>query len=191
MLLYKKIEFDEEVIELIKNLTIFCTKDFNESLIYTIPANPTQAEWDKINEVFRIRGLSDVAHLLCVKRKVPNWYNYRFSHVDINPITQTLNNATFIIPVYGYENTEQYWFKGDYTLEKSTMNICAPAYKINWSSEPEMLDKFTVTDGIWLTNGSLPHNVYCIGDGYRLICSLRLTNNETMEEILEKFGYPQ
>lgn len=189
MVLYKKIDFPQDVVELIKNLTIDATVNFNEHFLYTSELRTTTEEWDKINEVFRVRGLSDAAHLLAVKRKVPNTYNYQFSHVDINPISQTLNNATFVIPVYGYENTEHYWFEGGYTLEVSPGTHCAPAFKINWVSEPEILDKFAVTDGVWITNASIPHNVYCIGDGYRLVCSIRLTNNETMEEILEKFGY--
>lgn len=189
MLLYKKIDFPQHVLDLIKRLATEQTKNYTEKKLYVMNAWPSTEEWDIINEPFRSRGLSDVAHLLCVKRTVPTAYDYKSAHVDFHPNTHNETHSTFVVPVYGYENTEHYWFKGDYEIKFDTGLV--PAFIIKWNEEPEILDKFTVTDGIWLTNGSIPHNANATGNGYRLICSLRLTNNETMEEILEKFGYTE
>jgi hypothetical protein len=187
MLLYKKIEFDQEILEIIKNKAIEHTKNMNSLKIYVGNLPLSSEEWNKINSIFRERGLSDAAHILYIKKTIPKEVTPLYNHVDMHPISKEITNAAFVIPIYGYEDTEHYWWTGDYKLEYT--DAVAPTFVLKWQGEPILLDKFKVTEGVWLTNSSIPHNAHANGDNYRLVCTLRLTNNESMEEIFKKFNY--
>ena len=113
-------------------------------------------------------------------------------HVDYSQRTKEMTYSSIVFPVSGCKDTYQYWVEGNYTLvdadeidpngKRTTRQIC------NWH-EPGIVvkEKAYIVDTPTVVRTSIPHSVVSRDDGsYRTILSVRLKNNETFEEIVEK-----
>lgn len=185
-MLYYKINFDQHILNLLKKIALETTDHLVEKKLYAIDAKPTVEELDEINNIFTTRGLSKIISLLCFKRKVPTLINYDFTHVDYHSLTDSICNTTIVVPIYGYEGSVHYWLDGSYSLE--FINPFVKFYSVKWKNQPILLDKIEITEGVWLTNASKPHSVVTASTGYRLVCTIRLQHNETVEQIAKAFG---
>jgi len=102
------------------------------------------------------------------------------------------HHVAIVFPVSGCKDTYQYWMQGNYTLvlqEKSdpgggTLRYGQPSW-----NEPGIVadEKAYIEHEPMLVRSDIPHSVVSRADGsYRTVLSVRLTNNEKFDDIVEK-----
>jgi hypothetical protein len=137
----------------------------------------------KLCVAFKRRGYFGERHVLNTSSSV---------HVDWNSKENTITHSSIIFPVSGCKDTYQYWVDGKYTLldtEEQDPNGVVTKWKIcNWKEPGIVVDEKAYIESVpTLVRTDIPHCVVSRTDGsYRTVLSIRLKNNETFEEIVQK-----
>jgi hypothetical protein len=170
----------------LKQFTLEFMNQFEGDNIY-VKNIPLSKELEQLfYEEMRSYGLDSTAQFLAFKRRNCLVEAPETMHVDWYTAQNKPMNASLILPLDGCENTYQYWYKGEYKLELVQGTHFFGNYaKLIWLSEPEFLGKVEIFDTPMLTRVNLPHSALSRNDGsYRTVLTIRLTGNDTMEQIL-------
>jgi len=130
-------------------------------------------------------GLSGSVGTVAFKRNTaPEFDQVKYTHVDYNERTNTITNASIIVPVSGCQNAKMFWVDGDYELTKSHDHAGNSRMDVAWTTPGQVVYEEEITQPT-LVRVDTPHGAYSRQDGtYRLILSVRLEQNETFDSIV-------
>lgn len=130
-------------------------------------------------------GLSRSVGTVAFKRNTaPEFDPVKYTHVDYDDRTDTVTNASIIVPVSGCEHTRMFWVDGDYTLTKSHDRSGNSRMDVTWHAPGQVVYEEEITEPT-LVRVDTPHGAYSRQDGtYRLILSVRLEQNETFDSVV-------
>ncbi len=111
-------------------------------------------------------------------------------HVDCSSAEELeLIRCAINFPIENCDTSNMLWYQGDYTCDTAEYmgkdNIKRKYVTLNWSSEPEELDR-TVIDVPTLVKVNIPHRVETIQQ-HRKLLTFRFKGNPDYEEVLELF----
>jgi hypothetical protein len=164
--------------------------EHNESPIYMIRVGiPDNVKQILDNDLARL-GLSSSTGHVAFKRDTELEYNkLKYTHVDYDEQSDVVTNVSIIIPVKNCENTAMYWAAGDYQLAKSYDKFGNSKMDVVWNSPGTVVHEEQITVPT-LVRVNIPHGAYSRQDGsYRMILSVRLKNNETFDQVVEKIQH--
>jgi hypothetical protein len=168
----------------------YCTGQRIYGIAVTLPVDLLNMFNEEMKKYDLPEASINKAGIIIIKRKDFHLININKAHVDmaadgINPV-----NASIVIPVLGYKDTDMYWLKGTprYTVDnQSTPNTGTPIKHPIWDNPDQVEIIRTEIDGPTLCRIGGPHDATSHVDGsYRVSISLRLKNNPTFEELYEK-----
>ena len=139
---------------------------------------------DSINNTLTKHNLPVMHNILAFARRTQKG-NYQALHIDEND-TQIFNSS-IIFPVTGCDNAYMYWANGNYSRELTTHPSNNTKYSLlKWHSDITVLDEVEITSPT-VVRVDIPHDAYTNNIWPRVIFSIRLVENLTVEEIVERF----
>lgn len=172
--------------DLIRRLTIEQTHDLStkSSLNKHIKLPPIDQIFIDIE--LKKLGLPKCKSLLAFKRAwpkyEPNPYNL---HVDWFG-NDEINHVSIVFPVENCQGTAQFWYDGDYTLDKKIIgtDVTTTYYHVNVKDSLNLIGSVEISTTPMLVRTDLPHCAYA-GNDYRLVCTMRLTENIDLDTAIE------
>lgn len=139
---------------------------------------------DSINNTLLKHNLPQMHNILAfVRRNEKN--SFRTLHIDEND--SQIFNSSIIFPVEGCDNSYMYWATGDYTTELTSHPTNNTKYSLlKWNSDIQILDECEITSPT-VVRVDIPHDAYTNNEWARVIFSIRLVENLTVEEIVKRF----
>lgn len=131
-------------------------------------------------------GLSASIGTVAFKRNTSAEFDKgQYTHVDYSEQADAVTNASIIIPVSECSGTGMYWASGDYTLTKGRDHMGNARMNVRWNKPAVIVYEEEIISPT-LVKVNIPHGAYSRQDGtYRLILSVRLSNNETFDDIVK------
>jgi len=143
------------------------------------------ADMQLINSYLESKGVSKLKNVLAFKRKM-EYIDYTDCHVDTN--SREYIRCSVVIPVSGCKHTKQYWYSGDYSVEKRTTPSGSDYYAITWNKMPDFAGEVEIYNNPTLVRTDVPHSAYSFNNEYRITCTIRFINNESFEYLSEKLS---
>ena len=176
--------------DLISRLTIEHTKHFPETFsnFANIKHFISESDRDVINTELRESGLPNYRELLAYKRVQPKSVCLDSLHVDpFVPIAGEINKITIIFPVENCRGTAQMWYGGNYSLFEKRYGPRKDyiTFGVNGHGELNYLGEVEICDQPMIVRTDVPHTVYST-DKYRLVCTLRFSENIDMNYIVSR-----
>jgi len=172
------------------------TQSWGGTSIYINNIDISKRLRDLLEDELRSYNLPGVVNFLVFKRKKFFELNPRLTHIDSmyvklirsGYISETIHSS-IVLPIEGFQNTKMYWADGEYRCETAFLPSGSPYEKIIWGDNCKVVAEHEIIEPT-LTRVDVPHSATSNSDGsYRTILSIRLQNNPTFEEILNKRYY--
>jgi hypothetical protein len=139
-----------------------------------------------LEDELRSYNLPGVVNFLAFKRSRFFKVDPQLTHIDYS--TEPIH-ASIVLPIEGFENTKMYWADGKYRCETATLPHGGLYQKIIWEDSCKVVAEHEIIEPT-LCRVDIPHNATSNIDGsYRTMMTIRLQNNPTFEEILNKRYY--
>lgn len=144
----------------------------------------TQLAVDSINNTLTKHNLPEMHNILAFAR-LNNKGSYGTLHIDENDTT--VFKSSIIFPVEGCENSFMYWAIGSYNSNMTTHPSNGTKYSLlTWNSDVVILDELEITTPT-VVRVDIPHDAYTNNEWPRVVFSIRLRENLSIEEIMERF----
>jgi hypothetical protein len=132
-------------------------------------------------------GLPKVRNLLAHKRKSPQFKPSSVNlHID-SFSGDEINKISIVFPIDNCENTAQFWYDGDYIIQKTTTGPDKIPYLQVISKNIKLLDQVEICNTPMIVRTDLPHSAYSMSD-YRLTCTLRFVENIDIETAISRIN---
>lgn len=129
---------------------------------------------------------SSIGHLAFKRDTEPGYNKLKFTHIDYDEQSDTVTNIAIIIPIKNCKDTTMYWAGGDYALIKNHDVYGNSRMEVAWNKPGQILHEEEITVPS-VVRVDIPHGACSRQDGsYRIIVSVRLKNNETFDQVIEK-----
>jgi hypothetical protein len=166
--------------------TLDQTQSLCANSIYITKINIPVRLRNLLEDELRSYNLPGVVNFLVFKRSKFFKLDPRLTHIDYS--TEPIH-ASIVLPIEGFKNTKMYWADGEYRCETATLPHGSPYQKIIWGESCDVVAETEIMEPT-LCRVDIPHSATSNADGsYRTILSIRLQNNPTFEEILNKRYY--
>jgi len=137
-----------------------------------------------INKTLTEHNLPTMHNILAFARTTVKGHNSTL-HIDENDTT--IFKSSIIFPVEGCENSFMYWAIGSYNSNLTTHPTNGTKYSLlTWNSDVVILDELEITTPT-VVRVDIPHDAYTNNEWPRIIFSIRLRENLSIEEIMERF----
>lgn len=168
--------------DLIRRLTIEQTNDLSPKLSHSQRIKLSASDKIFIDTELKKIGLPKCKSLLAFKRAWPKFKpSPQHLHVDWFKDDE-INHVSIVFPVENCQGTAQFWYGGDYKLDKKTIgtdNITA-YYSVDVQNSLNLIGSVEISTIPMLVRTDLPHCAYA-GNNYRTVCTLRFTENIDIE----------
>ena len=181
MLMFKPVKL--KCFELVKEEVTRLMARYDTESKYVIRLKLSDETMDAVNEELTAKGFSKVEPPLAFKKQNLFIQDYRYCHVDYGA------TASLIMPIYGCENTTQYWYSGDYELTEINIPGNVPLYSVHWNKPGEFLTEVEIKDQPFLCRVDVPHSIKTITSParYRLTCTFRFLDQIPYDQACELF----
>lgn len=144
----------------------------------------TQSAVDSINNTLTKHNLPEMHNILAFAR-FNRKGSYGTLHIDENDAT--VFKSSIIFPLEGCENAFMYWAIGSYKSNMTTHPLNGTKYSLlTWNSDVVVLDELEITTPT-VVRVDIPHDAYTNNEWLRIVFSIRLRENLSIEEIMERF----
>lgn len=144
----------------------------------------TQSAVDSINSTLTNHNLPEMHNILAFAR-LNRKGSYGTLHIDENDAT--VFKSSIIFPLEGCENAFMYWAIGSYNSNMTTHPLNGTKYSLlTWNSDVVVLDELEITTPT-VVRVDIPHDAYTNNEWPRIVFSIRLRENLSIEEIMERF----
>lgn len=131
-------------------------------------------------------NLPGISNLLVFKRK--NYFKPRLETVHVDFSTEFIH-ASIVLPIEGCNDTKMFWMDGDYECKKYFLPHGDAYQLVKWKNNPLIIAEQEIIEPT-LCRVDMPHDALSSIDGsYRTVLTIRLKNNPTFEEIINKRFY--
>lgn len=139
---------------------------------------------DSVNNTLLKHNLPEMHDILAFVR-LNRQGSYNTLHIDENDTT--VFKSSIIFPVEGCDNAFMYWAIGSYNTEMVTHPLNETKYSLlTWNSDVMVLDELEISSTT-VVRVDIPHDAYTNNEWPRVVFSIRLTENLSIEEIMERF----
>ena len=139
---------------------------------------------DSINDTLLKHNLPQMHNILAFVRRTEK-NSFQTLHIDEND--SQIFNSSIIFPVEGCDNSYMYWAIGNYSTELTTHPSNNTKYSLlKWHSAITVLDEIEITSPT-AVRVDIPHDAYTNNEWPRVVFSIRLVENLTVDEIMERF----